>query len=254
MQYLIFGEELCPKSGKTHYQGYVQLLTQMRFGAVKTLLGASTHIESARGSLEENQAYCSKDGNVTTWGEPKKSGERTDLQTVKKQIIEGKTLREIAEDVSSYQALRMAEKLITYVEPKRDWKPTVIWLWGPTGVGKSRLAKESCQDPWWSGKTLQWWQGYDAHKEVIIDDFRADFCTFHELLRILDRYPFTVETKGGSRQLLAESIYITSPFAPERVYANRSSEDNEQLLRRITLSIECLRGVSEVGGNTIPRP
>uniref|UniRef100_UPI0040488E22 hypothetical protein n=1 Tax=Shewanella sp. TaxID=50422 RepID=UPI0040488E22 len=54
---------------------------------------------------------------------------------------------------------------------------------------------------------------------------------FHVLLRLLDRYPYQVETKGGSRQLLAETMIITCPFMPEEMYNGR--EDIKQLLRRI---------------------
>jgi len=84
-----------------------------------------------------------------------------------------------------------------------------------------------------SGKSLKWFDGYDAHPDIIVDDFRRDFCTFHELLRILDRYPFRVETKGGSRQLLAKNTVITCPWKPDIIYQSRSQEDIGQLLRRI---------------------
>lgn len=69
---------------------------------------------------------------------------------------------------------------------------------------------------------------------MVIDDFRADFCKFHVLLRLLDKYPYVVEVKGGSRQWLAEEIFITAPMHPRDAYAHRSDEDIKQLLRRIT--------------------
>jgi len=90
-----------------------------------------------------------------------------------------------------------------------------------------------CTNPWISGKNLKWWEGYDKHEDVIFDDFRNDFCTFHELLRILDRYPYKIECKGGSRELLAKRIFITCPFSPHDAYPS-SCEDIQQLIRRIT--------------------
>ena len=34
----------------------------------------------------------------------------------------------------------------------------------------------------------KFWEGYDGHDNVIIDDIRGDFCKFHQLLKLLDRY------------------------------------------------------------------
>lgn len=142
-------------------------------------------------------------------------------------------MREVAAEASSYQALRGAELLLKYVEKGRDFKPTVRWFHGSTGSGKTRTAFELFPEAWISARGLKWWDGYDAHKAIIVDDFRKDFCTFHELLRILDRYPYRVETKGSSRQLLASEIIITCPWAPDVLYASRSEEDVGQLMRRI---------------------
>ena len=46
-----------------------------------------------------------------------------------------------------------------------------------------------------SSRNLQWFDGYMGQKVVCFDDFRKDFCTFHELLRLLDRYPMDVPVK-----------------------------------------------------------
>jgi len=59
-------------------------------------------------------------------------------------------------------------------------------------------------------------------------------CTFSELLRLLDRYPYTVETKGGSVQFNASMIIFTSPHSPMEMWGARTQEDLQQLMRRIT--------------------
>lgn len=166
-------------------------------------------------------------------GECPKQGARTDISEIREIAKSGGSMRDIIDIARNLQDIRIAEKILQYNEKKRDWIPTVYWFWGPTGTGKTRTARDMFPDAWWSGKDLKWWQGYDAHETVILDDFRGDFCTFHELLRILDRYPYTIECKGGSRQLLARNIIITCPKPPNMVYLN-CGEQLEQLLRRIT--------------------
>lgn len=244
-KYWIYGKEV-GESGTPHIQGYIEFFTNQRLSAVRKLIPRA-HWEKRVGTSKQARAYCTKDNDWVEQGEMSDPtpGSRNDINKVKSMIKDGKGMKDIIEDSSSYQAVRYAEKMLTHCENKRNWKPEVTWLYGPTGSGKTRQAMENTLDPWISGKNLKWWEGYDAHSDVIIDDFRKDFCTFHELLRILDRYPYTVEVKGGSRQLLAKRIFITSCYPPESVYDTR--EDIKQLLRRID-------NVIEVAGNTIPRP
>jgi len=250
--YLIAGDEVAPSTGRVHWQCYAYFSCVKRFGTIKKLLPEGSHIEPAKGNAEQNRRYCSKEKILLEKGELPKQGKRTDLDLVRECVKDGGNMRDICETANTLQGIRLGETLLRYQERVRDFKPHVQWFWGPTGTGKSKKASELFPDAWWSGKNLQWWQGYDAHEDVIIDDFRGDFCTFHELLRILDRYPYTIEVKGSSRQLLAKNIVITSCYPPERVYT-QSREHMLQLIRRIDEIIEfqvpdeTVTDVTEVG-------
>lgn len=250
--YVIYGIETCPESGRTHHQGYCEFNTNQRLERLKAF-NSTIHWERRQGTQTQAIDYCKKEGNYYEFGTPKecKRGSRSDIIEVKRLISEGKGMKDIVEVATSYQAVRMAELSLKYNERKRSWAPVVKWFWGPTGSGKTRKAVEEAGDDYYiSSRNLKWWEGYDAHENVIIDDFRKDFCTFHELLRILDRYPYRVETKGSSRQLLAKNIWITSCYKPEEVYDTR--EDIGQLLRRINFIAGIGTG-TEVAGNTRPR-
>jgi len=230
--YLLVGHEVGTKNGVPHHQGYVRFKNQVSPKSVKKKLPSGCHIEVCHGTPQQNIQYCSKDERIVIEkGTRPKMGKRNDIIAVKEVIASGGGMKDVIECTNSYQAMRCGELILKYTEKPRTTKPIVKWYHGPTGSGKTRKAFEESTDPWISARNLKWWDGYDAHKHVIIDDFRKDFCTFHELLRILDRYPYRIEHKGGSRQLLAEQIIITCPFPPDEVYSNR--EDVNQLLRRI---------------------
>lgn len=233
--YLIVGKEICPDTKKEHHQCYVEFSSKRYFNGIKKLL-PTAHIEASKGGPEANKKYCSKDNNVILEiGTPFKQGVRTDLKKAKEMITSGATLEDIIDEDANYQTMRASELIMKFKEPKRNWKPEVFWYWGPTGCGKTRTAYEEAGDRVWeSGKTLKWWDGYDAHEDIIIDDFRPYFCEFAELLRILDRYPYRVEVKGGTRQLRARRIWITCPKPPDKVYEG-TSEDVHQLVRRISV-------------------
>lgn len=255
IDYIVGQEEMCPTTKKKHYQLYVKYSKGISMKYVKECFGNKAHIEIAKGTDEECIKYCTKEESRTgNWtieaGELKTKGQRSDLSRVKEIIKEGGNMRDICEEASNYQALKGGELLLKYMETERDWMPEISWFYGETGTGKTKTAMEifsEKKERWISGRNLKWWDGYDGHKDVIIDDFRADFCTFHELLRILDRTPFRIENKGGTRQLLAKRIIITSCYHPADVYNTR--EDIGQLLRRIT-TIKEFKKAEEVGGNT----
>jgi hypothetical protein len=255
--YLIVGKEV-GEEGTPHLQGYVRFKNpRSRKELVKRFLKRAW-IACAKGSETENYHYCAKQGCEEEWGIYKEDekGRRNDLELARRMVVENYSLYAIGMTVGA-QATKHAE-LLKRVEPSRGLrKVEVIWLWGPPGTGKTRTAWEYCkrlnefEDPWMSSRSLKWWDGYEGQREIIIDDFRADFCTYHELLRILDIYPFRVEVKGGSRLLMAELIIITSCFPPDKVYNTR--EDIGQLLRRISACEfvdEPVTGTgTEVGGN-----
>ena len=111
----------------------------------------------------------------------------------------------------------------------------VHWRWGKAGLGRTRYVWEKHGLSVYAPTTYKWWEGYDGHKVVLIDEFRGDWCKFGELLKLLDIYPYTVETKVGSPQIQATTFYITSCKLPEEVYNPHAFDKEErvdQFLRR----------------------
>lgn len=230
--YFVIGLEK-GKEGTEHYQGFLYHASQVRFNAIKKALPRA-HIEICKGNIAQNIAYCKKDGNVILErGEAPNQGKRTDIEDARQLAKESGKMRDIVEKAQSYQSIKCAEIYLKYHEKPRTWKPEVRWYHGSTGSGKTRAAREWLGDDCYTAlDSIKWWEGYDGHENVLIDDFRKDFCKFHQLLKLLDRYEYKVETKGGSRQFLAKKIAITSPFPPDEQYDNR--EDIKQLMRRIS--------------------
>lgn len=240
--YYIFQLEQCPETSRYHFQGYLRFTGPKALSYVKSVFGDYSHVhcESAKGTEEQNIAYCSKEESRVSgpweFGERAQQGKRSDIDTAREIVGNGGGMRGIIAEVGSYQAMRAGQLMLCYVEPGRDASiPKVVrWYHGRTGTGKTRAAVEEFPDAWVSTQDLKWWDGYDAHKVVIVDDFRKGHCRFSDLLRYLDRYEVKVAVKGGFRQLLADIIIITCPWAPDVLYSNREGEDVAQLTRRIS--------------------
>lgn len=247
--YIVIGHEIAPTTGTPHLQAYGELRTRSRLTTVARALGGRVHIESRRGTQEQAIAYCMKDRQFIERGQRRDQGCRGDLDVARRVVAED-GMRELAR-FGSVQQLRVAQIYLTYNEEPRDFQPTVWWLWGATGVGKSRKARaildEYDVDVYVKDAT-KWWDGYDGHGGVIIDDYRgACGSEFVEMLRLLDRYEHRVEVKGGYRQFRSRYIVITSPKKPEHSFSGLL-EDIEQLLRRLTYVIEVVPDVPEVVG------
>lgn len=241
--YICWGFEVGKECGTPHLHIHVEFEKQQSFSTIKKVF-PTANIQARKGSPQQATDYCKKDGDFVESGTMSTPGKRTDLDTVREQLAEGDTIRGIVKTATSIQSIRFAEIYLMYHEPQRDWKPKVSWLYGKAGTGKTYRAREEAKamgfgdDIHTQIKSSKWWQGYDAHTVVILDDIRQEFCSFVEMLGIIDRYPFRIECKGGSRQLLAQHIYITSPVHPEEVWS--TNEELNQLLRRIDTIIEVI--------------
>ncbi len=164
---------------------------------------------------------------------------------IKKAIAQNIHIKQllIQDKIKNHQQLRFAENLEKYYEEQRNWKPIVKWYWGATGTGKTKTAYEEFRKMtdtdsiYFSMDTGRWWEGYDGHTHVIVDDMRGDFLKFHQLLKLLDRYPYKVETKGSTRQFQATHIIITSCMQPHEEFPN-IGESIDQLIRRIDNIVE----------------
>lgn len=78
--YLIAGRELAPTTATPHLQGFISFVERQRFTFVHSLL-PSCHLESARGSPDQNRKYCSKSGDFSEYGTlPSGAGKRTDWE------------------------------------------------------------------------------------------------------------------------------------------------------------------------------
>lgn len=249
-KYCCYQPELAPETGTPHLQGYVVFANPRTFQGAIQLFGPRFHLEPARGSLESNVEYCSKSESrdtdagfgfiehgerSTCEGTGSGSGTRTDLAVIAKRLRDGESESSIAEDhpASYIMYTRGIRSLAQQYVHRRSFKSIVYWYWGPTGTGKTRAAAEEAPDAYWKSSAHQWWDGFDGTSDVIIDDYRASFCQFNELLRLLDRYPYQVQYKGGCMQFCARKIFITAPKDPRSCWDSRTEEDIAQLERRI---------------------
>lgn len=242
-EYILYGLEVCPRTGKQHHQGFVYFKNarKSKKGVAKQL--GQCHVEQCKGNIDQNYDYCTKDDTVTEIGNKPTQGKRTDLNCMKDTIMNGeKTVDDICvENPSAYhQYGRTLNKIedIALRKKYRKWMTLCDWIWGPTGVGKSHVAmQEYYANPnqcYIYPKDGGWWDGYKGQETVIINEFRGGIA-YGELLELIDKWPKTVRRRNREPvPFLAKKIIITSALPPEEIYHNLSENDSlDQLYRRI---------------------
>jgi len=233
-KYIIIGDEI-GENGTPHLQGYVNFSNSTSFNTIKKACPRA-HIEVAKGSPRQNYEYCSKQQIKYEDGTRPEPGKRKDIDKIKEYIetTDNPNMSDVIDSfATSLQSIRLAEVMLKYKEKPRQTKPKVEWYYGETGTGKTRQALEEYPNAYIKDNDNKWWEGYDSHETIVIDDLRHDTFPFNQLLRILDRYPNRLECKGGSRQNVAKQIIITSPYDPQQMFQERLHENIDQLIRRI---------------------
>lgn len=230
VQYNIWQMEV-GEEGTVHYQGYVQLTQKKRISALKSQLCAHAHWEPRRGSHEQAKEYASKEETrmegmeVMEVGKEVSFGQRSDLIKLKEDLKNGMSLKDVS-DAHFGPFLRYSRAIKEYQtlhqQNNRNWATQTTVYWGPPGTGKTKRALyEGGLDAYWlpkpsSGGTV-WFDGYDGHEVVVIDEFFG-WIPRDLLCRMCDRYPLLVQVKGGTVPFVAKRIYITSNAAPAEWY------------------------------------
>lgn len=259
IRYIKYGEEVAPRTGTPHLQGFLYTWDPVRLTKFKGFLKRA-HIEIMRGSLEENDKYCEKDGKWTHYGERPQQGKRNDILGIKRRLDEGVPLTELVEDEAFFSTVMHNERSLTkYAEMQRYKrmckegykKPDVHIRVGPKGSGKTHYVYERhgyenvFAVPDVTGK---WHDGYMGQSVLLFDDVDPSKAPEIEYFKhITDGYPRHYPVKGGFCYIRPTHIYITSNHQPAEWWPSITPGDWNAVKRRITtISLVLKQGVESV--------
>lgn len=223
-------------SGTPHLQGYVRFFVKKRLQACKGIC-SQAHWEPRLGTHAEAKAYCQKEDTRVEgpwlYGDDPSPGTRSDLAEVKKAIESGMSLRQIAKKHFKLCAkyFNFFSKYHMMCMKPRNARPEIYIVFGTSGIGKTRAAREAFPNAFWKPKN-SWWDGYGFEPTVVFDEFYG-WLPFDTLLRILDWYPLIVETKGSSCHFQSYRFVFTSNVHPRDWYPKLSDTRLDALKRRI---------------------
>jgi len=236
-------------SGTPHHQGYAEFNTSVALSHLRNWNGRG-HYEIRKGNQSQAVIYCLKDfigedGKPTfpynvslealegfglvSFGLDKSqlledflktlsSTKVSRLTQLKLLIDEGWSDKQIADydfDTWCRSHRALSSYRLMCVAP-RNWEMEVVVVYGPTGTGKSRWCNDSFPNCYWKQRG-KWWDNYSHQEAVCLDEFYG-WLQWDVLLRLCDRYPLLVETKGGQIQFSSKIITFTSNTEPCKWY------------------------------------
>lgn len=231
LQLLIYQYEI-GENNTEHIQGYVEFISRKKISTLKNI-NQHVHWEKRKGTRIQAIEYCKKDSTRKPntvpyeWPEDWKKSEDTkvnEYDEIRLKLKAGTSMLEIADShfrvfLRSNKGLRDYEAMCN--EP-RSTKTEVIVIFGPTGTGKSRWCHDHFPTAYWKSKN-EWWDHYNYQDCVVIDEYYG-WLKYDYFLRLLDRYPFICEYKGGSKQFNSKLIILTSNKHPKDWYTKFNTD------------------------------
>lgn len=249
VQYLAWGEEVCPDTGRAHLQ-FFSYGAKMSFKAWQEIYKPH-HVEFCKGSIYDQYAYTMKEGKWHELGDrPMIAGTKRVMHSIKAELDAGERPTKLMKKEEYFGTFAQHDKFFTKYHNvvtmdklrEQGYKQREVYiLIGASGSGKSKYVYEhhSSVDVYiMPRRDAKWCGSYSGQSVVVYNDVRCgDVMSIPDFLNITDGYPIEVESKGGFVPWEAQVIYITSNDPIERWWPTSSPSDLAAVRRRITAVI-----------------
>lgn len=260
MNYLLYAPEVCPTTGRPHWQSFVQwkpnfkktLSANAKYwknAGCKIAIGSlKNQLDYIRGPYEKGDKKKPYNPDWKEFGEYSNQGARKDLDDVRDLIMSGKRVDDICtENPLTYHMYARTLSKLEDIAMRKKWRtemPECIWYYGKTGTGKSHACMHDYTPEthyiWPKDGERQgglgWMDAYRQQDTFIINEFRGNI-QYGTLLELIDKWPFMVSRRNHEPMpFISKRIIITSSLKPCEIYKYLDANDKlDQLMRRIKL-------------------
>ncbi|WP_223266651.1 Rep family protein [Staphylococcus warneri] len=144
--------------------------------------------------------------------------------------------------IKNIDSLRIDKLHQQYIDDERYKNKKIVWIYGVSGVGKSRLSKEIAfnfvednENIYVTQSNRDPFQNYTTENVIILEEFRATTgIDENELFQILDKTnsSFSAGSRYKDKKLMPDLVIINSIYPPTEILKTETIDMN-QLIRRL---------------------
>lgn len=259
LRYFCAQAELCPSTGRLHYQGYLEGSGNIRLQRLRRAFPAGQSVRFAvrlpHSSASCCRTYCSKDDSRAPGhhffergiiSKPAQ-GRRSDIHSYAEAVVNGSSDRDLLEDfpATHLRYNRHARDLRLQLANKGvRAMPEVEIHWGVTGAGKTHhvYASHAAEDIYRvmvprSRGEIPWMDGYQGQPVIFFDEFDG-WAPLVWILQVCDKFPLQAPVKGSSTYLTPTKVYFASNQDPANWWEQAPPPQLAAFNRRVTLTKE----------------
>lgn len=228
--FMVYQLEQGKETGYLHWQGCVTFDNSVSVSMVQDRLGiGKAHVESVR-NQEAAIRYCQKKDsavnhphNTFRIGDEERIGQgaRTELLDLKKTLDDEKIDISEAYDkhfvtMAKYDKFALRYKSARVKPRNGSYMPKCVFFYGTSGAGKSHLVFEAeggCEYVYVKD-TTEWWDGYYGQKAICFEEFNPKDWTREAFCKIVDKWPYKGQFKGGYVNINSPTIYFCTNLDP----------------------------------------
>lgn len=244
-EYWIYGMEVAPTTKTPHLQCYIVFKEPKTAKQCHELFPSHGHWEKQSPNSTPQQCidYCKKDEKFEEYGVQPVNGQAEggkatqDKWRETRDLAKAGRLDEIDPKlfVGHYKTLKMIKSDYKALPANLDWTtPPNIWIYGPTGTGKSHYARNKVigSNPFYiKNAGNKWWDRYEGQDYVLIEDLDIAHAYQAYYMKIwCDKYAFTVEVKNSGDLIRPKVIVVSSNYKIEEIFPDKNT--HEPLKRR----------------------
>ncbi len=236
------------QEGTPHTHVYLVFQNAVMFSTLhKRFYGA--HIEPAKGTNQENRDYVRKEGK---WADDPKHGtnlpdtfeesgelppepqkRQKDSEAILAMIEDGATnadiLREFPTTINRLPHIDQARQTLLEERYRKTFRSLlVVYLWGKTGVGKTRsiMEKYGYENVFRVTNYAHPFDGYKGEDIILFDEFRSSL-PISDMLKYLDGYPVLLPCRYADKVACFTKVFVVSNIPMESQYPNVQYDEPE---------------------------
>jgi len=247
MAFLAYQRERCPRTGRLHWQCYVRFKGTKRWSTLHRIW-PDGYIALARGNEQQCADYCSKEASRTPGSLPcqfgtirpeaGRQGKRSDLDSIADDIKSGHRERQIAEKYPSdfiryHSGIKRLVEVLSRpdVPEKRDVR--MYCIWGPTGTGKTHLARCTWPGAFWAEPGRAPFDTYDNQPVLVIDEFNDTAWDLSLMLKVMDVWRLELNCRYNNKVAAWAVVVLILNQNPKHLYSMNPPSTLNAFRRRI---------------------